>query len=192
MSAFSICGYIWATWVIIWMIWAFQSKTTKQAETFGSRLSYTLIVWTAGYLMFAGRSMGDFLQHPLLPWHRWIGWVGVAITIVGFAITLWARYILGSNWSATVTIKVDHELIRTGPYHYVRHPIYTGIIVALAGTILARDQWRGVVAFLLLWIGFTIKRLREEQFMRQTFGAQYSDYAHTTGAIFPTFFRRTL
>jgi protein-S-isoprenylcysteine O-methyltransferase Ste14 len=191
MNAFSMCGYIWAAWVITWMMWAFQSKTTKQAETLGSRFSYTLIVWAAGYLVFSRRFIAAFLQHPLFPPQPWIGWLGVAITVVGFAVTLWARFILGSNWSGTVTIKVDHELIRTGPYNYVRHPIYTGIIVALMGTVLALDQWRGVFAVVLLWIGFTIKRLKEEQFMRQTFGDQYTAYSETTGAIFPTLVRRS-
>jgi protein-S-isoprenylcysteine O-methyltransferase Ste14 len=71
----------------------------------------------------------------------------------------------------------------------VRHPIYTGILVALIGTAIARDQWRGVVAIVLLWVSFTIKRLKEEQFMRQTFGAQYTDYSRSTGAIFPALFR---
>jgi protein-S-isoprenylcysteine O-methyltransferase Ste14 len=172
------------------MIWAFQSKTTKQAETLGSRFSYTLIVWAAGYLVLSRRFIAAFLHHHLFPPQPWIGWLGVAITIVGFAITLWARFTLGSNWSGTVTIKVDHELIRTGPYNYARHPIYTGIIVALMGTALALDQWRGVFAVILLWIGFTIKRLKEEQFMRQTFGEQYTAYSRTTGAIFPALLRR--
>ena len=190
MDAFRICGYFWAAWVVIWMLWALQSKTTKQAETLRSRFSYTLIVWAAGYLVFSRKFIAAFLQHDVFLRQPWIGWLGVAITIVGFAITLWARFILGSNWSGTVTIKVDHELIRTGPYAYVRHPIYTGIIVALIGTTLALDQWRGVFAVILLWIGFTIKRLKEEQFMRQTFGEQYAVYSRTTGAIFPTLLRR--
>jgi protein-S-isoprenylcysteine O-methyltransferase Ste14 len=73
----------------------------------------------------------------------------------------------------------------------VRHPIYTGLIVAMAGTGLALDQWRGVVALVVLWVSFTIKRMREEQFMMQTFGAQYVEYSQSTGAIFPLLLRRS-
>jgi protein-S-isoprenylcysteine O-methyltransferase Ste14 len=109
---------------------------------------------------------------------------------LGFAITFWARAILGNNWSGTVTVKVEHELIRTGPYRWVRHPIYTGLILAILGTLIALDRWRGVVALPLLWIAFAIKYLKEERAMRQTFGAQYTEYRQTTGAIFPSLMRR--
>jgi protein-S-isoprenylcysteine O-methyltransferase Ste14 len=190
MNANAICGYLWLVWWLAWLVWAFQSKKTRQRESIASRLTYTFIAWLAMYTLLSARGLGSWLRLDVLPYHAWMGWLGVAITALGFVLTLWARFTLGSNWSGTVTIKVDHELIRTGPYRYVRHPIYTGIIIALAGTALARNQWRGVVAVLLLWIAFTIKRLKEEQFMRQTFGAQYTDYAHTTGAIFPLLLRR--
>jgi protein-S-isoprenylcysteine O-methyltransferase Ste14 len=119
-----------------------------------------------------------------------MSWCAVVLAALGFALTLWARYVLGSNWSGNVTIKVGHELIRTGPYSFVRHPIYSGIILAAAGTTIALDQTSGLIALALLWLGFNIKRLKEEQFMRQTFGAQYSEYSQTTGAIFPSLMRR--
>jgi protein-S-isoprenylcysteine O-methyltransferase Ste14 len=119
-----------------------------------------------------------------------MNWGAVAFAVVGFAITVWARAILGSNWSGTVTIKVEHELIRTGPYRWVRHPIYSGLIMALLGTLIALDQWRGIVALPLLWVAFAIKYLKEEQAMRQTFGEQYDEYSRTTGAIFPRLLHR--
>jgi protein-S-isoprenylcysteine O-methyltransferase Ste14 len=190
MNAVAICGYLWLAWLAVWLIWAFRSKQTKQRESLGSRMSYTILVWAAGYCMFYARNPGDWLHRDVLPHSAWLGPTGVAITVLGFAFTFWARYILGGNWSGAVTIKVGHELIRTGPYGWVRHPIYTGMIAATIGTALALDQWRGVVAAILMWLGFTIKRLKEEQFMRQTFGDQYTDYARTTGAIFPTLRRQ--
>jgi protein-S-isoprenylcysteine O-methyltransferase Ste14 len=119
-----------------------------------------------------------------------MGWAGVAITALGFALTIWSRFLLGSNWSSTVAIKVAHELIRTGPYRWVRHPIYSGKILAMVGTAIALDRWRGVAAVVLIWIAFAIKRRMEEQFMRQTFGEQYAEYSKATGAIFPLLLRR--
>ena len=190
MNAVAICGYLWVAWLLVWLIWAFRSKQTKQRESLGSRMSYTVLVWAAGYCMFGAKNLGEWWHRDILPHMAWLGPAGVAITALGFAFTLWARYILGGNWSGAVTIKVGHELIRTGPYGWVRHPIYTGMIVATTGTAIALDQWRGVVAAILMWLGFTIKRLKEEQFMRQTFGEQYTDYARTTGAIFPSLLRR--
>jgi protein-S-isoprenylcysteine O-methyltransferase Ste14 len=141
-------------------------------------------------LMFFSKNLSGWWHSGVLAYAAWMGWAGVAITVLGFAITFWARFTLGGNWSSSVTIKVEHELVRSGPYRWVRHPIYTGIIVAMAGTAVARDQWRGVVAVALMWVAFTIKRLKEESFMRQTFGAHYDEYSQATGAIFPLLLRR--
>jgi protein-S-isoprenylcysteine O-methyltransferase Ste14 len=186
----AICGYLWLAWYIVWIVWAFQSKKTQQRESFGSRMSYTVLFGAAIWLLLFGRRLGPWWHRPLFPTTAFTGWLAVALTALGVALTLWARFILGSNWSANVTIKVAHELIRTGPYRFVRHPIYTGVILAAVGTAIALDQWRGVIAVLLLWVSFTIKRLKEEQFMRQTFGDQYIEYSRNTGAIFPALVRR--
>jgi protein-S-isoprenylcysteine O-methyltransferase Ste14 len=190
MNANAICGYLWIVWWLTWVALAFGSKKTQQRESIASRLTYILVAWLAMSIMLAPLRYGSWLRTGILSYHPWMGYLGIAITAVGFALTFWARFTLGRNWSGNVTIKVDHELIRTGPYRFVRHPIYTGILTAFIGTALARDQWRGGVALLLLWLSFTIKRLKEEQFMRQTFGAQYVDYSNTTGAIFPTLLSR--
>jgi len=153
-------------------------------------MSYTAVSCLGIYCIFYGNNLGHWWHGDIFAYRPWIGWAGVAITLLGFILTFWARFTLGDNWSSNVTIKVDHELIRTGPYRWVRHPIYTGLIVAMAGTALARDQWRGLPATLLIWLSFTIKRLKEEEFMRQTFGEQYAEYSKTAGAIFPRLLRR--
>lgn len=189
MDGISICACLWVAWIIIWMTWAFQSKQTQQRESLTSRLSYTVIACAAGMSMFSPGGLGSWGHSLLMPYRHWMDWLATTITTLGFAITLWARAILGGNWSSSVTIKVSHELVRSGPYRWVRHPIYTGLIIAMAGTAIARDQWRGIVAVVLLWIAFTIKRLKEEQFMRQTFGPKYAEYTRTTGAIFPRLLR---
>jgi hypothetical protein len=82
---------------------------------------------------------------------------GVALTWIGIAIALWARWHLGQYWSARVTIKEDHKLIRTGPYAYFRHPIYSGIDLAAVGGALAIDEWRCVAGVGLIVLGYWIK-----------------------------------
>jgi protein-S-isoprenylcysteine O-methyltransferase Ste14 len=191
MEAFALCRYLWTAWIVLWLLWAFQSKRTQQRESPVSRLSYALVLWASMYLMFTQRYLGEWPHSDILRYRAWIGWTGLALTAAGFAITIWARLKLGRNWSGSVTIKVEHELIRKGPYRWVRHPIYTGLMLAMTGTAVALDQWRGAVALLLLWMSFTIKRLKEEQFMRQTFGSQYIEYTRSTGAIFPLLLRRS-
>jgi len=190
MSAMSICGTLWIAWYAVWIVWALQSKKTKQRESIASRLSYTVILLPAVWLIVFAHRLGPWWHRRILPDSEWLGWAAVALTALGFAITFWARSTLGGNWSGNVTIKVEHELIRSGPYRWVRHPIYTGIILAAAGTTIAVDQTRGLVALTLLWLSFNIKRLKEEQFMRQTFGEQYVEYCEKTGAIFPLLLRR--
>jgi protein-S-isoprenylcysteine O-methyltransferase Ste14 len=142
------------------------------------------------YLLFFAQNLPGLWQHIMLPYRSWMNSVGVVISVLGFALVFWARAVLGGNWSGSVTVKVEHELICTGPYRWVRHPIYTGLILAMIGTAITLDRWRGVVAVILLWIAFTFKRLKEELFMRQTFGDQYVEYSKNTGAIIPLFLRR--
>jgi protein-S-isoprenylcysteine O-methyltransferase Ste14 len=191
ISAFRICSTLWTVWAFIWLLWALRSKQTQQSESLASLLSYAIPAWASMILIFFPRTFGSWGHAAVFPASTAVAVSGIAITALGFALTLWARYTLGTNWSGAVTIKVDHELIRTGPYRWVRHPIYTGLIVALTGTAITLNQWRGVPAIFLLWLAFTIKRLKEEQFMRQTFGEQYAAYSQTTGAIFPPLLRRS-
>jgi protein-S-isoprenylcysteine O-methyltransferase Ste14 len=189
MDAVSICMVMWCVWLLVWFVWAFQSKKTKERESRLHRVLYIVVAWAAMFLILSPKASYGWLGMDVFPRHSWIGPAGIALCAAGFALTFWARYILGANWSGNVTIKVGHELIRSGPYRWVRHPIYTGLMVAMAGTALARDQWRGLPALALLWLSFTFKRLKEERFMRQTFGGQYLEYSKTTGAIFPSLLR---
>jgi protein-S-isoprenylcysteine O-methyltransferase Ste14 len=98
---------------------------------------------------------------------------------------VWARVYLGRNWSSAPTIKEGHQLIRGGPYRFVRHPIYTGILLALVGTVLANGKVRGALAVVLIWFAWTVKSRMEEEFMMRTFGAEYEEYRRTTGGLIP-------
>jgi protein-S-isoprenylcysteine O-methyltransferase Ste14 len=113
--------------------------------------------------------------------------VGVTLTAVGVGFAIWARFYLGQNWSGAVTIKVDHQLIRSGPYAWVRHPIYTGFLLAIIGTAVTRRELRGLIAIVLLGLAFWIKIQMEEVFMRKTFGPEYEEYSAATGALIPRF-----
>jgi protein-S-isoprenylcysteine O-methyltransferase Ste14 len=103
---------------------------------------------------------------------------------LGLGFSVWARRHLGRNWSAHVVVKEDHALIRTGPYRYVRHPIYTGILFAMLGMALAIGEWRALVGFAAMVVSFAIKSGQEEARMRETF-SEYGDYARQTAALIP-------
>lgn len=136
------------------------------------------------YLLFSDR-FSRWLQERVIPKSVWVESLAILLTAIGIGFAIWARFYLGKNWSSAVSIKVDHQLIRTGPYAWVRHPIYSGILLGMIGTALARREPRGLFAVVLLWLGFFIKSRMEEGFMRKTFGEQYKEYSRSTGALIP-------
>ena len=114
--------------------------------------------------------------------------IGLVMTIAGAMLALWARFRLGRNWSGIVTIKEDHELIQTGPYRLVRHPIYSGILLAALGTALAFGRViflvdAGIVLGLLFW-----KSRIEDGFLAAHFGQAFEDYRRRVAALIPWLF----
>lgn len=185
MSAEAICGYLWIAFLVIWLIMALKTKPAQQRESVSSRLSYTVFVIAAFYLVFGKEITQPWLRIHLFQPSPVSEALAVALTAAGIGFAVWARLYLGGNWSGSVTVKVGHELVRTGPYRIVRHPIYTGLILALFGSALLRPQVRGLIAIVLLYVGFKMKSKIEERAMISTFGAQYNEYSRTTGAIIP-------
>jgi protein-S-isoprenylcysteine O-methyltransferase Ste14 len=184
MTGMQICALLWVGFLVVWLIWALRTKPVQRRESVSSRLSYTMLNFAAFYLMFSGDVPRSWLRVHVLPSNLGVEIAGVIITAAGIAFAFWARAYLAGNWSSSVTVKVEHQLIRTG-YRWVRHPIYSGIILALLGTALVRGQVRGFVAVVLAYVGFRIKSKIEERAMTGTFGAEYEAYSRSTGAIIP-------
>jgi protein-S-isoprenylcysteine O-methyltransferase Ste14 len=185
MNAMSICGDLWSAFFVIWLVWAIGTKRTQTREGFRSRLPYLTFTVAAFFAMFSHEETFGWLRLRILPHDRWIADLGIALTAAGLLFAIWARAYLGRNWSGTVTVKVGHQLIRSGPYRWVRHPIYSGMILALIGTAINRGQLRGFIAVVLLWVGFTMKSRIEECNMTATFDQQYEEYRRTTGGLVP-------
>ncbi|HVH71764.1 MAG TPA: isoprenylcysteine carboxylmethyltransferase family protein, partial [Candidatus Dormibacteraeota bacterium] len=129
----------------------------------------------------------EWLRSHFLPTDPTFEWIGVALTAAGIAVAFWARWHLATNWSGVVTLKEDHELIRTGPYRSIRHPIYTGILLALLGTAIDFEEVRGLLAVALAWLSFYIKARREKSFLRQEFGPSFTEHKRRTGMFLPRF-----
>ena len=110
---------------------------------------------------------------------------GAVLTAVGVGFAIWARHHIGRNWSGQVTIRREHELIRTGPYAHIRHPIYTGLIVAVAGTAIVIGEHRALTALALILLGFTFKGKREESMLENRFGPAFEEYRRRTGFFLP-------
>jgi protein-S-isoprenylcysteine O-methyltransferase Ste14 len=176
---------MWLVWAAYWWLAAYGAKSTDRREPVGSRLLHVLPLLLAGWLLWAERVPGAFLNEPMFPWAPWTFWTGALITAAGLGFAIWARVYLGRNWSGTVTIKQDHELIVSGPYAIVRHPIYTGLLLAMIGTAMARGQWRGLFAVLIAWAALWRKLRVEERWMTERFGQKYEVYRRRVPALLP-------
>ncbi len=187
MTPIQLCGALWVAWAAIWILLALRTKRAQLRLKSADALTYMLPTAVGAYLCIArsGILIRLGLWRPNLPPIAWLMWLGAALTLAGLLFAIWARLYLGKNWSGLVTVKHDHELIRTGPYRFVRHPIYSGILLALVGTVVCRRNLWGFLGVALVWLGLWLKSRMEERFMVETFGAQYQDYRRATGAILP-------
>lgn len=174
-----------------WVISASQSGTTKTPEAHSFRALRFLVLGTTFILLLSDWLRIGPLAGRFVPDTFGVRTSGVIITVVGVSVTVWARICLGRNWSDKVVIKEDHELIRTGPYAYMRHPIYSGVLLGVAGTALAIGEWRGVIAFALLLTTYAIKARKEERVLSGAFGAAFEEHVRRTGFLFPRFHLRT-
>ncbi len=178
----------WYVFAAYWAVTALSVKRTKAREKSADRILTVAVVVVAYELLFAQWLRVGLLKARFVPDGTWIPWAGIAITWAGTAIAIWARYCIGEYWSARVTLKEGHRLIRSGPYAYVRHPIYTGMLVACMGTALVSGEWRGILAVGLLLAAHSRKALREEKILTQEFGTEYAEYRRGTGFLFPPIF----
>ncbi len=180
--ALDVC---WSALGIYWLYSALETKKTAVNEKSRLRiLRLSILALTLLLLLSDWLRIGP-LRLRLIPDIAAVVWFGVALTAAGVALAIWARWNLGQNWSDKVVLKVGHELIRTGPYAYLRHPIYTGVLLAVAGTGLAIGEIRGLAALILLGTNYYVKAVREERILAANFGDQFLQYKRTTGFLFP-------
>ncbi len=179
---------IYDAWIIVgvlWLVIGLSTKSTVKVQSPALRLPQSALMIAAYLLLFARTAAVGPLALRVVPASPASAYAGLALTLAGLIITVWARFFLGKNWSATPTIKQDHELIRSGPYAFVRHPIYSGLLLAILGTAIYVGELRGLLAFVLAVIGFKWKTLTEESFMREQFGTQYDDYKRQVKGLVP-------
>jgi len=141
--AFNVLAAVGTCWMalgILWLVSAFFSKPTERSQSIGDRALHVVPIVLGGLLisgfLLPESWLDSWIDSRFLPYTAAVQYFGFAITAAGVLFAAWARLTLGSNWSARATVKADHELIVRGPYSLARHPIYTGLLLALAGTAL--------------------------------------------------------
>jgi len=175
----------WYVLLVYWAISALWVKRNRVKENWAERFVVLVVVVLAFCLLFCDWMRIGRLQLRFLPQQAWIGWTGIALTFAGVAFALWARISLGAYWSGRVTLKEEHRLIRSGPYKFVRNPIYTGMLLAMVGSAIVAGEWRGVLAVALLYGALSAKALREEGLLLAEFKSEYEEYRHSTGFLLP-------
>jgi len=176
---------LWIAWAGYWWLSARDVKETVQRESGLSRALHLVPLAFAAWLMWTSVALPAGLDAPFMPRAEWTFVAGALVATGGLLFAAQARRHLGRNWSATVTVKKDHELITSGPYALVRHPIYTGLLLGFTGSALALGQWRGLVAMAIVFVSLWRKLRLEEHWMRARFGPDYADYARRVKALVP-------
>lgn len=180
-----LLGISWAVFLAYWIISALKTKRTVHREPFAWRFGI-MAVESLGFFIFFGKSTSlPLLRRHVFPPSDALAIFGVAVTWMGIAIAIWARKHLGEYWSGRITLKEGHKLIRTGPYAYFRHPIYSGIDLAAIGSGLAINQWRCVAGLVVITLGFCVKAWREERLLRSQFGEEFEAHRRATGFLLP-------
>ena len=173
---------LWGGWFVFWLVSARGNKRT--ATRTGPLWRFTVlaaivVVW------LVSRQFKEYFEQPLLPPSpAWV-YIGLVLTACGLGFTIWARRALGKNWSAMPSIKQDHELIERGPYRLVRHPIYTGVLLAIFGSCLAGGRVGEFCVFGMAAILLIVKLKTEEALLARQFPEAYLQYRRRVKALIP-------
>lgn len=188
LNPLRIITFTWEALGILWLVGLVFTKRTARTRAPGARLFYMLVALLA-FLFLAGNKLdAGWFGARFVVASPASAWTGVALTLCGCAFAAWARLTLGANWSGRPTVKVGHELIVSGPYAFVRHPIYTGLLLAAAGTAVAIGKWSCLIGLVLLALAFLMKMSQEERLMLETFPQAYPDYRRRVRALIPGVF----
>ena len=163
---------MWGAWLLYWYVKAFNTKKSVYVQPRWQRLMY----------LVPGISIVLVYQIPLMRQRFWpfgteTALIGILVSAAGFAFCIWARVVLGRNWSGIVTVKEGHELVQSGPYRLVRHPIYTGLLLAAGGNECGAltPTPGGFFTVVMLTASFYFKLLQEEKVMTKEFPEAYPD-----------------
>ena len=177
-----LSGLLWIAFIAYWNATAKNASATKSFESKESRKLHENLLVASFVLLFIPI---PGLTGRFLPESNIVVVAGLVLQALSLLLAVWARRHLGRNWSGAVTVTVDHQLVRSGPYALVRHPIYTAMLGMFAGTALRSGEWHGLIALVLLAAGYLRKIRIEEESLRTVFGEDYESYARKTWGLLP-------
>jgi protein-S-isoprenylcysteine O-methyltransferase Ste14 len=178
---------LWAAWVVSWVIAMLWSARTEKRDGIGPELFFRLLFY-AGLVLLLAYPSSRHSNPPAQLWHFGdaISWALVGLTAAGLLLAWWARIHLGRLWSDRVVKKAGHRVVDTGPYKFVRHPIYSGLIFAAAATAIEKGTSFALLGVTAITLAFYRKARREERFLRTELGENaYDAYARRTAMLVP-------
>jgi protein-S-isoprenylcysteine O-methyltransferase Ste14 len=171
-------------WLIILLYWIIEAKTNSQTD-FRSEITSLAKLMFSFLIIYLPLLIGGWFAKELYANNNLTNILGVTLCALGIGFAIWARNILGINWSGKIMIQKEHSLIKEGPYDLVRHPQYTGLLIALLGTALMLGQIFGFVWCLFLMIGLIAKSKQEEKILANEFPKDYPEYKKRTRMLIP-------
>jgi len=158
-------------------------KESKKKMAMIIVLFMTAQIWVLGSFVYIVKP--ESMNWTLMSVPRWARWLGMIVAVSGMVLELSTQIHLGRNYSTTLHIGEEQTLVTTGPYHYVRHPMYTALIVVGIGLGFLSSSWYFLLPFLALVIVIVFRIPKEEDAMIEKFGERYIKYAQSTGRFFP-------
>ncbi len=183
---YAIDYVIYGLWVLFWVAWLAAALTAKRSARSGMRHFLGVRLVFLVIVVLLGRS-GAFRGHHHVVSNAVLQGVGLGLFLSGLGLAVWARFYLGRNWGTPMSEKVDAELVTTGPYRYVRNPIYSGLILAAIGTAVA-VTWYWLLAAVFMGAYFTYSAIVEERIMERLFPNDYPAYKRSTKMLIPFVF----
>lgn len=180
-----VSGALWLLFMGYWSAAARNASPAKSSESRESRRRHGLLLNFSLLLLFVPV---PGLRQRYLPAGFPVVAAGLALQVASGLLAVWARRHLGRHWSGAITIKVDHELVRSGPYRILRHPIYSAMLGMYAGTALVSGQWHALLAVAIVALAYWRKIRLEEQALREAFRTDYDAYRRRTWALVPGLF----
>jgi protein-S-isoprenylcysteine O-methyltransferase Ste14 len=180
----SIC---WIIFAIIWLVSAFGAKRNLHVSWWRSGWLRVILIICV-YLFLRQEIYASFwtshIREISLTTNPVVGGIGALLCIIGIGLAIWARLHIGTNWGMPMSLKENRELVTSGPYHYIRHPIYAGVMLALVGSALVVSPWL-LLVFILYFLYFIYSATSEEKTLTKEFPEEYAAYKKHTKMLIP-------
>ncbi len=174
-------------WTALGLYWGAPGKAAQSGEFKWYRPLRRLVLAGGFALLFWNATAIGILGKRFVPDVPVLGIMGFTAAVCGMFVSSWARIVLGRYWSDKVILQTEHQLIRNGPYSCMRHPLYSGVLLAVLGTALVLGEWRGLLSFAVLLVNYAIKAKREEGILAERFGPEFQQHREHTGFLLPRF-----